>query len=270
MESINYRDAKIKNKSPRHVVATITRYVVIEAVRNRLFGLMLIGVTGVFALGEFIGGLAITETSAIQGSAVAFVLRFAAVFLLSLYVITGVIREFNERSIEMLLALPAPRYVYYAGKLCGYLLLALIMAGVACLPLFLYAGPGQVMLWSFSLFCELAIVTALCLFFLFTLGQVTAVFCAVAAFYFLARSMASMQLISHSAILASGSIAQAIMQQVLDLIAVFLPQLDGFTQTDWLVYGGGMQQIPAIVAQTVIYVGLLSAAALFDLYRRNF
>jgi hypothetical protein len=125
-------------------------------------------------------------------------------------------------------------------------------------------------MWSFSLFCELAIITALCLFFLFTLGQVTAALCAVAAFYLLARSMGSMQLISHSPILDTGTSVHEIMKTILDFIAVFLPDLDVFTQTAWLVYGGGMQDLVPIVVQTVIYVGLLSAAALFDLYRRNF
>jgi len=269
MEIINGA-AEVKNKPHRRLSITIARFVVIEAVRNRLFGLMLIGVVGIVSLGEFAGGLAIIETAEIQGSLVAFVMRLAAVFILSLLVITGVVREFNEKSIEMILALPAPRYVYYTGKLCGYLMLALIIAGVAGLPLFLYAGPGQVLLWSFSLFCELAIITALCLFFLFTLGQVTAALSAVAAFYLLARSMGSMQLISHSPILETGATAQEIMKTVLDLIAVLLPDLDVFTQTGWLVYGGGMQDLVPIVVQTVIYVGLLSAAALFDLYRRNF
>jgi hypothetical protein len=60
------------------------------------------------------------------------------------------------------------------------------------------------------------------------------------------------------------------MRTGLDLVAVLLPDLDVFTQTGWLVYGGGMQDLVPIVMQTVIYVGLLSAAALFDLYRKNF
>jgi len=227
-------------------------------------------VVGVFGLAEFAGGLAITDTTQVQGSLVAFVMRLAAVFILSLFVITGVVREFNEKSIEVILALPAPRYVYYIGKLGGYLMLALMVAGVAGLPLFFYAGPGQVLLWSTSLFCELAIVTALCLFFLFTLGQVTAALSAVAAFYLLARSVGSMQLISHSPILDTGSIAQEIMKTILNLIAVLLPDLDTFTQTGWLVHGGGLQDLAPVLVQTVIYTGLLSAAALFDLYRRNF
>ena len=269
MEIIN-GPGVVKNNPLRHLSGTIARFVVIEAVRNRLFGLMFIGVVGMFALGEFAGGLALTETAQVQGSLVAFSMRLAAVFILSLFVITGVVREFNEKFIEMILALPAPRYVYYTGKLCGYLMLALIIASVAGLPLLLYAGPGQVLLWSFSLFCELAIITALCLFFLFTLGQVTAALSAVAAFYLLARSVGSMQLISHSMILETGAISQEIMRTVINVIAVLLPDLDVFTQTGWLVYGGGIHDLAAIVAQTVIYVGLLSAAALFDLYRRNF
>ena len=262
---------KLFNTCHFGAISTIARYVVIEAVRNRLPGVMLIGLIGIFCLGEFAGGLALTETAQVQGSLVAFIMRLAAVFIIALLVITGMVREFNEKSIDMILALPAPRYVYYTGKLCGFLILAVIVAGLAGLPLFLYAGAEQVLLWSFSLFCELSIIAALCLFFLFTLGQVTAALSAVAAFYLLARSMGSMQLIAHSPILETVTPAQVIMRTVLDIIAGLLPDLDVFTQTGWLVYGdGGVQDLSPIVLQTLIYVSLLAAAALFDLYRRNF
>ena len=252
-------------------MATIARFVLVEAMKNRLFALMLAGLAGIIALGEFAGGLAITETVQVQGSIVALVMRLAAVFILSLFVITSVVREFQEKSIEMILALPVPRYVYYAGKLCGHLMLAVVVAGMAALPLFLYAGAGQVLLWSFSLFCELAIMTALCLFFLFTLGQATAALSAVAGFYLLARSMGSIQLISHSPIMETHTPTQEIIRMLFDLVADLLPRLDVFTQTGWLVYGdGSVQDLAPIAVQTLIYVGLLSAAALFDLYRRNF
>jgi len=239
--------------------------------KNRLFILLIIGLTGIFGLGEFIGGLALTETAQVQGSLSAFILRLAAVFIISLFIITGVVREFNEKSIEMVLALPLPRYVYYFGKLYGYLLLAVVIAGSAGLPLLLYAAAGQVLLWSISLFFELAIIIALCLFFLFTLGQVTAALSAVAAFYLLARSMGSMRLVSDSPIMDSGTWSQEVIRSLLDLIAALLPDLDTYTQTAWLVYGSGtVQDLAPIAVQTMIYVGLLSAAALFDLYRRNF
>lgn len=252
-------------------IATIARYVVIEAVRNRLFVLMIIGLIAVFGLGEFIAGLAVTETAQVQGSLAAFILRLAAVFIISLFVITGVVREFNEKSIEMILALPVPRYVYYTGKLCGYLMLTIVISLMAGLPLLLYADTAQVLLWSISLFFELAIITALCLFFLFTLGQITAALSAVAAFYLLARSISSMQLLSHSPVLDTGTWSQEIIRSLLDLIAALLPDLDAYTRTAWLVYGGGtVQDLAPIAVQTLIYVGLLSAAALFDLYRRNF
>ncbi|MGH8120416.1 MAG: hypothetical protein ACRESK_07360, partial [Gammaproteobacteria bacterium] len=77
-------------------IVTIARYVVIEAARNRLPGLLLMGLIGIFGLGEFIGGLAITETAQVQCSLVAFIMRLAAVFIISLFVITGVVRDFNE------------------------------------------------------------------------------------------------------------------------------------------------------------------------------
>ena len=250
---------------------TIARYVLIEAARNRLLALLIIVLLAVFGLGEFIGGLSVTETAQVQGSMVAFISRMAAVFIVSLFVVTGVVREFNDKSVEMILALPVPRHVYYTGKLCGYLVLAMIIAGMAGMPLLLYADAGQVLLWSISLFCELSIIVALCLFFLFTLGQVTPALSAVAAFYLLARSMGSMQLLSHSPIMDTGTWSQGIIRALLDIIAGLLPDLDAYTQTAWLVYGsGGARDLAPVAVQTLIYVCLLAAAALFDLYRRNF
>lgn len=49
-----------------------------------------------------------------------------------------------------------------------------------------------------------------------------------------------------------------------------LPRLDDFTRTDWLVYhSGGWAALGPLAAQTLIYLALLTAAALFDLYSRN-
>jgi hypothetical protein len=58
---------------------------------------------------------------------------------------------------------------------------------------------------------------------------------------------------------------------VVDIIAVLLPQLDQFSKTEWLVYGGGGGSDYLFIAgQTIIYVALLFAAACFDLHRKNF
>jgi hypothetical protein len=43
------------------------------------------------------------------------------------------------------------------------------------------------------------------------------------------------------------------------------------TQTDWLLHvAPGAGALAALMAQAALYVALIGAAALFDLYRKNF
>jgi hypothetical protein len=51
---------------------------------------------------------------------------------------------------------------------------------------------------------------------------------------------------------------------------MLLPNLERFTQSEWLVYHtGNLGNLTEIVLQTVIYVILLVTMSLFDLYRKN-
>ena len=57
----------------------------------------------------------------------------------------------------------------------------------------------------------------------------------------------------------------------MELISVIMPRLDLFTQTRWLVYGiGGEVGLTSIAVQSMVYVSLLTAAAVFDIRRRKF
>ncbi len=54
-------------------------------------------------------------------------------------------------------------------------------------------------------------------------------------------------------------------------IAFFLPRLDMFTQSGWLLSNRQANiDMAWLIAQSAIYVALLSVAALFDLKRKNF
>jgi hypothetical protein len=58
---------------------------------------------------------------------------------------------------------------------------------------------------------------------------------------------------------------------MVDALALVMPALDAWTQTAWLVN----QQAPWFVmlelaGQSALYVALLTAATMFDFYRKNF
>lgn len=245
-------------------------FTLLEALRNRLLWLVLAVVLIGVGLAEFLGSVAITETRQIQSGVVGALLRVASVFILSLFIITSVVREFNDKGVELVLSLPVPRSSYLLGKVIGFSGLAALVALFCGLSLLIYAPPLQVIIWTLSLCMELLIVTALSLLCLFTFSQVTVALSAVMAFYLLSRSITAIQLMAHFPIVSSDSLAQTVIVGFLDGLAFVLPALDRFTLSAWLVYHDASWSVLApIIGQTTIYATLLCAAAMFDLYRKN-
>ena len=254
----------------RHILP-IARYTLLEALRNRLLWLALILVAAGLAFTQFLQQVAITESNQIQTALLAALLRVGAVFMLAGFVVTSMVREFNDKVMELVLSRPLRRSSYFLGKLAGYAAVALALALIASLPLALFAPAPRVALWGLSLACELVLVTAFALFCVLTLTQVLSALAAVAGFYLLARSISALQIMAANPLSDSISLGQKTVDFVIDAIAFLLPGLDRMTQTGWLIYGAPTPaEIMQVLAQTAVYTLLLCGGALFDLERKNF
>lgn len=250
-------------------IRTIAYYTVLEALRNRLLWLALLVVGLCLGLAAFLQQVAVTESREIQSSFVAALLRLSAVFIVCAFIITSMVREYNDKGLELFLALPMPRASYFFGKLAGFGACAGLLAALFCLPLLLYAPPAAVALWGLSLVCELAIMSAMSLFCVITLTQILPAMSAVLAFYLLSRSVAALQLIGLGPLIEPG-FSQKTANLIINGIAALLPRLDTFTQTSWLVYAEARwPDLAPIAVQALVYGLLLCGAALFDLYRKN-
>lgn len=254
----------------RHILP-IARYTLIEALRNRLLWLALILVAAGLAFTQFLQQVAITESNQIQAALLAALLRIGAVFMLAGFVVTSMVREFNDKVMELILSRPLRRSSYFLGKLAGYAAVALALAVIASLPLALFAPPARVALWGLSLACELLLVTAFALFCVFSLTQVMSALAAVAGFYLLSRSISALQIMAANPLSDRLSLGQKLVDFVIGAIAFLLPGLDRMTQTGWLIYDAPtVAEIAHFLAQTAVYALLLCGAALFDLQRKNF
>lgn len=249
----------------------VARYTVLEALRNRLLWLAAAFVLGGFVLVEFIGDVAITEVDQFQSGILGALLRICAVFIVSLFVATSMVREFNDKVLEMVLAAAVPRASYFLGKLAGYFAVAVLVGAMYGTALLLYAPADAVLIWTVSLVCELCIVVTLCLLALFSFGQVTAALSTVFSFYLLARSIAAIQQLSDSPLLHSSSLGQQFLSFMVDAVAFLLPALHRYTLSDWLIHpvDATWGVVLPVLAQTAVYLPLLAGAALFDLYRKN-
>ncbi|MBF0141303.1 MAG: ABC transporter permease [Magnetococcales bacterium] len=252
-------------------VVAIARVTLLEGVRTRLPGLMVAVLVVALSLAFFAGALAVTEVREIQAAVLGSFLRLSAVLVMTLFVLTAQIREFNDKGVDLVLSLPIPRAGYFLGRLLGFLFISLAVALLCAMANMVFAPLAQAALWGWSLFFELLIVTALALLSLFTFNQVPAAFSMVMAVYFLARSVIVLQWVGQGPIMPQNVLYVWLMNRFIDALAYLLPALDRFTQSDWLVYGSGTWQDAAFVGgQGCVYLALLSLAALVDLYRKNF
>ncbi len=252
-------------------VLTISRFTVIESLRNRLLLLSFLVIGISFAMVEFVGDLAITEHRVTQVAILAAFLRMSAVVMVTLFVVSSTVRELHDKTLEMILAMPIRRGTYYLGKLVGYFCIAAIVAVIFAALLLLYADAEQVSIWMISLFFELVLVVALSLVMLFTFSQVPSALTAVFIIYGAARIVTSIFLMAKYPIVAHTSVAQQFMDAFIELLTWLLPDLHRFTQTEWLAYNTADWSILLpLLGQTVIYLIFLSFIALFDFYRKNF
>lgn len=251
-------------------VFTIARFTLLEARRTRLPWLALVVLAVVWAGSLFIHQIAITESDRLQWSFYASASRLASVLMLALYITSSMVREFNEKGLELLLALDLPRASYLLGKLTGFVAIAAVLALSCGAPITLHAPPAVVGVWSASLFCELAIVAALSIFCIVTLHQVLPAVMLVCGLYLLGRSITAMRLMAETELLGRMGGARPAVDVGVDALAYVVPALDRFTLTEWIAERAvSIAVLGPVAVQTAVAVAVLAAAALFDFYRRE-
>jgi ABC-type transport system involved in multi-copper enzyme maturation permease subunit len=251
------------------VVLSIARATLLEALRSRMLWLVGVLLAVAVAAAAFLQQVALIETARVQATIIAALLRGCAGFLVAAFVVMSMVREFNDKVVELMLAQPWPRAAYLFGKFVGFSAAALVLAALVSLPLAFFAPAPQVALWGVSLACELVILASMSLFCVITLTHVVPALAAVLAFYVLGRSMAAIEIIARAAESSQGW-ADRVANWLVQGVAAILPRFDLMTQSAWLV---NAPPTPAafgsVLAQAAVYAALLVAAAQFDLHRQN-
>jgi hypothetical protein len=249
--------------------ANLVRLVLLEARRGALPWLALAAVALSLGLAAFLSQVALTESRSLQAAIVAAVLRACAVFLVAAHVAASVLREIDDKGLELMLSLPLARSAQYAGRFLGFALCGVLLACFFALPLLFWASPAAVALWGLSLALETALVAAAALFFAMSLAQLLPAIAATAGFYLLARTMASVQAIATGPH-RDASAADRFARWSVDAVALLFPRLDSVTRTEWLLYGTpAAGAYAAALGGLAVYILLLIAAGLFDFHRRG-
>jgi ABC-type transport system involved in multi-copper enzyme maturation permease subunit len=254
-----------------HRIATIGRYTVLEALRTRLSLSTAALVCILLIASFFVREIAITDSARFQTAFYAASVRFGMVFVVALHVIASVSRDFQDKGLDMVLALDLPRSHYCLGKLAGFLAIAAAAALLAALPLFALTAPEPAVQWLASLALELALVASLSLFCVMTFTSLMPAASFVLAFYLLARAITAIRLIGSNPIAGGDAPSHQVLQMLVEGLALLVPALDGWTRTEWLVNEvAPWGALGAITLHGALFIAIFSAAAVFDMHRRNF
>lgn len=252
-------------------IATLARYTVLEAVRTRLPLMTLAAIGVMLAASFFIREIAISESARFQTAFYAAAMRFAAVFIAALYVVASIAREFQDKGLDVALALDLPRSHYIVGKLGGFLAIAAALAAAVSLPLIPLAGFEASAAWSLSLAFELALVVGFSLFCVITFNQVMPALAVAMAFYLFARALTAVRLIGENPIAGAQTLSHQAMTWLVEALALVIPALDGWTRTAWLVdRSDAWAPLAGIALHSALFVSIVAAAAVFDMHRKNF
>jgi len=268
-----YRVARVP-ESLRWVrqTAIVARYTLFEGMRTHVLWTVA-GSLLLLCLASFvIEQLAITESARVRLTFLGASCRLAVTAILCQHVVASVVREFNDQAVQLVLALPLRRSAFYAGKLLGYCsltFLAVLTAGTMLAPF----SQWQLLIpWLVMLYAEAALITGISLFCAMGTRQVLFGTLLTAAFYAVARSIATIgQLAAERMAAQSEGMFALVSSAAVQLLSFALPDLSRFARTDWLVDGAATSSdLIAATLQTAIYLLLASSAGIHDLNRRNF
>lgn len=250
------------------MIATL-KFVLLTALRDRLFAGLFTLVAAGFALAIYLGDAALVEkgqTTVVYAGGAA---RTVLILGLIVFQAFHIQRLYETREIEAVLSRAISRDKFIFAYWAGFAVVAILLAApiIVLVMLFQWSFEGAVW-WALSLIFECFIVIAFAVFAGITLEKAVPAVFATVGFYILARLMSFFLAISASTP-ASG--VNAIAVPLSEFIALLPPRLDLFAQTRWLVYGpGAVDSLWVLIFQTALYVPLLLLAAMFDLRRKRF
>jgi hypothetical protein len=247
--------------------ATI-RLIMLTALRDRLFAALFALLAVTIGLAIFLGGTSISEQLQVAVVFAAATGRLVLVLGLTIFAAFHIQALFETREVEAILARSISRTRFVISYWLGFAALAVIVASIFAFVIVSFAGWSlAALVWAATLVAECVIVLAVVLFGGLMLERATSTVLFTLGFYALARLMGFLVAIRET---TTSSFFSDIIKLSLDGVLLFIPRLDLFAQTQFLIYADSRLDAVFPVLQTTLFIALVLAAAVFDLRRKQF
>jgi len=126
------------------------------------------------------------------------------------------------------------------------------------------------MWWGLSFLAESLIIVALSLFSALIMQSAVVSVISGLGFYILARMVGFFLATVQARLMFKGLWVNIFAKDTVEGVAIFMPRLDFFGKTEWLLYGLKVGEWRLFALQAVIYLPLLLAAAMVDFNKKQF
>jgi ABC-type transport system involved in multi-copper enzyme maturation permease subunit len=251
------------------LTVTLARHTLLETVRTKLLWLPVIWIGIASLLRQFIGELTLTDTTLYQTTLTLFFLRLGAICITALVVTGSVIRDINDKQHELILATPITRHHFFIGKLSGYCLVSLIITFLISLPVMFWATqPSAALFWCLSLLAETCLIATLSLVLSLVFGHFSIATLITGGCYLLSRTMGALIMMGDAPHLQEAA-SHRFVFHFLSLLDYLVPNLDRFTQSDWLISPPDGMYVLGLTLQALLFMLILSMIGMIDLSRKN-
>ena len=252
---------------------TNIRYILLTALRDWLFGALMLGVIACSMVAHLLGSTALVENQEMTlaySSAAARVVIVTGLFIFACFHVRN---AFETKEIDLFLSRPITRaslvLSYWLGFAVVSLLLVLPTVGFVALQGLL--DKKGFALWSLSLLAECWLAVAVALFASFAMrSSVTSILTSM-GFYVFARMMGFFVVMASTVSLFGMQWLDSSIAETIHLLALVMPRLDLFAKSEWLIYGvRNMGEFQLGLSQAALYIPCMILATIIDFKRKQF
>ncbi len=265
---------------------TTIRYVLLTALRDRLFLGLMIGVVFAAYVSSVLGSTALVENTQMKMAFAAASARIILMVGLMIFICFHVRHAFDSKEIDVFLSRPMTRLHLLLSYWLGFSLVALLLVlpslGVLAflqysrpadggwLPILVNVNVEGFVVWAVSVLCESLLVVGLALFASLTLKSGVTSVMASLGFYVVSRMMGFFVATADSTLVNKDE-WNTLLTWSLKAVSTIFPRLDFFGQTEWIIYGvKSWEPFILSLTQMVVFLPLLLVMAAFDFQRKQF
>lgn len=249
------------------------RYVLLTAMRDKLFLGLLAGVLVAAYISSVLGSTAMLEPEQMTLSFTAASSRVIIMIGIIVFIGFHMRNAFDAKEIDVLLSRPISRTSLVLSYWLGFAAVgaALVLPTVALMYCMRVLSISGYMLWSLSLLLEALLVVTIALFASLTVRSGVSAVLASLAMYALSRMMGFFLATTKVGGLFQEQQVNMLSQFLMKAISTVVPRLDFFAKSNWLIYGPkSYDELWMVLIQAAVFIPLLLAAAVIDFKRKQF